>query len=68
MDPWIFISAALCAFILTACATWLVRRLAVRWQVVDVPNARKIHRRPVPLLGGVAIAIGVYATSLLAIF
>jgi UDP-GlcNAc:undecaprenyl-phosphate GlcNAc-1-phosphate transferase len=39
-------------------ATPVVRRFALRVGVVDVPNARKIHASPVPLLGGAAIYIG----------
>jgi UDP-GlcNAc:undecaprenyl-phosphate GlcNAc-1-phosphate transferase len=35
-----------------------IRRLALHWGMVDVPNARKIHRTPIPLLGGVAIYCG----------
>jgi UDP-GlcNAc:undecaprenyl-phosphate GlcNAc-1-phosphate transferase len=35
-----------------------IRRIALRWGVVDLPNPRKIHRTPIPLLGGVAIYCG----------
>jgi UDP-GlcNAc:undecaprenyl-phosphate GlcNAc-1-phosphate transferase len=35
-----------------------IRRIALHWGIVDVPNARKIHRTPIPLLGGVAIYCG----------
>jgi len=42
----------------TALATPLIRRLALRMGVVDQPNLRKIHLRPIPLLGGVAIYLG----------
>ena len=35
--------------------TPLIRRLALRLDVVDHPSARKLHASPVPLLGGVAI-------------
>ena len=35
-----------------------IRRIALSWGMVDVPNARKIHRTPIPLLGGVAIYCG----------
>ena len=36
-------------------STPLVRRLALRVGALDQPNARKLHARPMPLLGGVAI-------------
>jgi UDP-GlcNAc:undecaprenyl-phosphate GlcNAc-1-phosphate transferase len=32
--------------------------MALHWGIVDVPNARKIHRTPIPLLGGVGIYLG----------
>lgn len=36
--------------------TALVRMLAQRWNIVDNPDGkRKLHRRPTPLLGGVAV-------------
>lgn len=43
------------AFVLAASATPLFRRIAPRLGIVDKPNARKIHTRPTPLMGGVAI-------------
>jgi len=50
-----FAASAIISFGLTA----LVRRLALRYEVVDRPSDRpgKIHTAPVPLLGGVAIFI-----------
>jgi UDP-GlcNAc:undecaprenyl-phosphate GlcNAc-1-phosphate transferase len=42
--------------ILSLVFTFFIRKLALRWGVVDKPNsARKIHSHPVPLLGGLAI-------------
>lgn len=38
--------------------TPLVRGLAVRLGVVDQPGARRVHRSPVPLLGGIAVWAG----------
>jgi UDP-GlcNAc:undecaprenyl-phosphate/decaprenyl-phosphate GlcNAc-1-phosphate transferase len=35
-----------------------LKRFAVRWGFMDKPNIRKIHSRPVPLLGGVGIYLG----------
>ncbi len=45
------------AFALTA--TPLFRRLAVRINFVDQPNARKLHNQPIPLMGGLAIYGGI---------
>lgn len=44
---------------LAACLAWLgvavVREAALRWNILDVPNARSSHGEPVPLGGGVAL-------------
>lgn len=50
-----FLLIAISAFALAVGTTPLVRWLAVKVGVVDKPNARKIHSRPIPLLGGIAI-------------
>jgi UDP-GlcNAc:undecaprenyl-phosphate GlcNAc-1-phosphate transferase len=46
------------AFILVLGATPIIRRLANRLGFVDRPDARRLHRMPVPLLGGIAIYVG----------
>jgi UDP-GlcNAc:undecaprenyl-phosphate GlcNAc-1-phosphate transferase len=46
------------AFAASCGLTVPIRRMAIRWGIVDVPNARKIHHTPIPLLGGVAIYCG----------
>lgn len=50
------------AFAGAALVTWLttplVARLAVRLGAVDLPGGRRIHARPTPRLGGVAITLG----------
>jgi UDP-GlcNAc:undecaprenyl-phosphate GlcNAc-1-phosphate transferase len=47
---------AFCAFVLSASLTYLVRYFALKYNVIDKPNGgRKLHGRPVPLLGGVAL-------------
>ena len=46
------------AFAASCGLTAPIRRMALHWGIVDVPNARKIHRAPIPLLGGVAIYCG----------
>lgn len=42
-------------------ATPLIRRLAIRFGAIDHPSDRKVHPRPTPTLGGVAIFLGVLA-------
>ncbi len=57
-----FLLVPLIAFAVTAAITPWVARFAVRFGVVDRPNEpRKIHTRPVPLLGGWALFIGLAA-------
>jgi UDP-GlcNAc:undecaprenyl-phosphate GlcNAc-1-phosphate transferase len=52
-----FIVAIICATILTP----LVRRLAQRFGVLDhALSSRKIHGRPIPRLGGIAIVLAFY--------
>ncbi|HWQ12168.1 MAG TPA: MraY family glycosyltransferase [Roseiflexaceae bacterium] len=46
------------ALVFSALGVPLARRLALRTGVVDMPNARKVHAAPVPLLGGAAIYAG----------
>ncbi|HWQ35559.1 MAG TPA: MraY family glycosyltransferase [Blastocatellia bacterium] len=47
----LFAVSLICAFIITP----FVRRKAIHWGAVDVPGGRRIHQRPTPRLGGIAI-------------
>jgi len=61
------IIASLTAFSASLLLTATVRAAARRWNIVDWPDARrKLHGRPVPLLGGVAV-YGAVVLGLLAI-
>ena len=44
-----------------------VRRLALHYGVVDHPGPRKVHVKPIPLLGGIAIYLGFILAVLLAL-
>ena len=49
-----------------ATAWWIfkyVLRIAVDKNIVDNPNARKLQKEPVPVLGGVAVAFGIIAAT-----
>lgn len=50
---------ALLSLIVTTVVYPFVLRYALRHQIVDNPDARKIHRQPVPVMGGVAIYAGI---------
>ena len=56
-------SAGLLAFLVAASASLLlvvpVRALALRVGMVDLPGPRKVHLKPIPLLGGLAMYAGV---------
>ncbi len=58
---YLFVSALFLSLLLTP----LARRAALRAGMVDVPGARKAHRRPTPLLGGLAIFAAVALVILL---
>ena len=58
--------ATVCAFLLAYVATPAVRVLAFRIGAVDVPlDSRRIHKKPIPRIGGVAIYFGFTVTSML---
>ena len=40
-------------------------KLAARFHMVDFPNPRKVHVRPIPRIGGVAMAIGAFVPIIL---
>jgi UDP-GlcNAc:undecaprenyl-phosphate/decaprenyl-phosphate GlcNAc-1-phosphate transferase len=45
--------------------TPLFRFLALRWNILDRPNFRKIHDQPTPLLGGAAVYVAFTAAILI---
>lgn len=53
------------ALLMAAGSTPMARRVALRYGVIDQPNARKLHVNPIPLLGGLAIYIAVIGALLL---
>ena len=55
---------ALAAFVLVGGLTPVMRRLAIKHEVMDSPNtSHKTHKDPVPYLGGVGIILGILAVS-----
>src|SRR5687767_9932840 len=48
----VFAAAALLAAVLTP----VVRRVVLRYRIVDRPNARRVNTRPIPRAGGLAVA------------
>jgi len=56
-----FAVAFLVSLVVAAIATPLVLRMALRYELYDVPDERKVHRRPIPRLGGIAIVLAFFA-------
>jgi UDP-GlcNAc:undecaprenyl-phosphate GlcNAc-1-phosphate transferase len=52
--------------LVTLVATPLCRRLALRTGVIVAPDERRVHERPTPLLGGVAMGLGLLIGLLVA--
>lgn len=53
--------SCLVAFVTSAVLTPIVRGLCIRFGIFDSPGLLKIHQRPIPRLGGIAITIAVVA-------
>jgi UDP-GlcNAc:undecaprenyl-phosphate/decaprenyl-phosphate GlcNAc-1-phosphate transferase len=52
--------------ITTACMPWL-KRSALRVGLTDRPGPRKVHRAPVPRVGGIAMAAGILVPTLVTV-
>ncbi len=59
---WVYIPSV--SFLVTFLATPLVRAVALRFGILDLPGGRKLHQKATPLLGGLAVFIG-FASSVL---
>jgi UDP-GlcNAc:undecaprenyl-phosphate GlcNAc-1-phosphate transferase len=56
----IFLSTLLLAVLITIVLIPLFSTLAMRYQLVDIPNERKVHLQPIPRVGGIAMALGAF--------
>ncbi len=52
------ILALICALVISTILTPIIRELLIRWEVYDKPDFRKMHLRPIPSMGGLAIYTG----------
>jgi UDP-GlcNAc:undecaprenyl-phosphate GlcNAc-1-phosphate transferase len=55
------------AMVVTMAWMPVLARVAGKWLIVDRPGARKIHSAPIPRVGGMAMAFGVFVAALLTI-
>ncbi len=56
----VFLIALITSYLLTP---W-VRQLAMRWGAIDMPDARRVHKEPIPRWGGLAIYLAVVVGTL----
>jgi len=68
MNLYSFFLFGAAAFVLGLVLTPFVRRMALEWHLVDVPNARKVHRAQIPRLGGVAIFAAFFITAVAIVY
>ena len=61
----IFLSTLLLALLITIAMTPVLSLLAVHFNVaVDLPGERKVHKLPVPRIGGIAMVVGTFVPLL----
>ena len=60
----IFLSTLLSSILITIILIPVFSGLALRLQLMDLPNERKIHTQPIPRTGGIAMAIGAFTPIL----
>ncbi|NUM25311.1 MAG: undecaprenyl/decaprenyl-phosphate alpha-N-acetylglucosaminyl 1-phosphate transferase [Candidatus Buchananbacteria bacterium] len=61
----IYLLAVLTGTAFSLILTPFIRKLALHHQIVDLPNPRKIHSTPTPLLGGLAIFFAFFFSTLI---
>jgi UDP-GlcNAc:undecaprenyl-phosphate GlcNAc-1-phosphate transferase len=61
----LFLSTLLMALFITVSLIPVLKSVAIRYKAVDLPAARKVHLKPIPKVGGLAMAVGVLAPVLL---
>jgi len=56
----IFLSTLLLSIFITIGLIQVLQAFAVRMKLLDSPGARKVHRQPIPRVGGIAMAVGAF--------
>ena len=63
MDSFLPILYSCCFALAAFIATWviyaIILNIALRYNIVDQPNERKLQRRPIPVLGGLTVFFGI---------
>ncbi|GMA50023.1 undecaprenyl-phosphate alpha-N-acetylglucosaminyl 1-phosphate transferase [Alicyclobacillus contaminans] len=60
---WYYVLSFLVAFVFVYATVPYVRQVAMKLGFVDKPNPRKIHKEPIPLLGGLPLYVGFLITG-----
>lgn len=60
MMPWLSLLAAP----LTTGLLWLALATGLAWKIIDTPNERSLHDRPIPRIGGLALVPAALVTGL----
>ena len=61
----IYFSTIILSIFITISLIPIIIKLADRYQMVDFPNPRKVHIRPVPRIGGLAMAVAIFIPVIL---
>lgn len=61
----LFISAFIISLLITVLITPVIKKISESRGFLDKPGERKVHKRPIPLGGGVAVYIGFFLTVLI---
>ncbi len=61
----LYFSTILLSVFITVSLIPVMTRLATRFQLVDVPDLRKVHTSPIPRIGGLAMALGAFVPVIL---
>ena len=61
----VFLFTLLLSLFVTIALIPVFSRLAARLHALDLPDWRKVHSRPIPRTGGLAMAIGTFVSALL---
>ena len=60
----IYLSTLLLSFFITVVLIPVFCRAALRYKIgLDIPDARKVHQQPIPRVGGLALTLGVYIST-----
>ena len=66
LDYIYIIGAFLCAFIISLAGAPVAKTIAYKIGAIDVPkDARRMHKKPIPRLGGIAIFAGFYISAII---